>query len=246
MNHPFLIGMRPGRLGSARSSPLAAGRPDRPGGRDDVVARPRRALPRSASRCLWPALVLALASLSACTVRLELAEHRFAKGDLAARSMGLAGHERLVDGRTRGVVPTAPQRVVARRHGRVPEPDAAGNDAGRIGSRLVTLADNLALAGPNSLARPIASLSGGTAVAPALGPPEIRLAASRAAYPGLVIGEARSVPRPSPEKPGYSPGPTRIPELKPMAWRARALRRSAPPPPPARPSMAMALGWRPS
>lgn len=210
------------------------------------LGRARGRGPSGVRRCLWSALVLGLALLSACTVRLELGEHRFAKGDLAATSMGLVAHERWLarepDRIAAAVRPS--RRVVARHQGRTPEPAAPRNGAaGRSGVRLVTLADNLALAGPNSLARLIASLSGGGSVAPALGPPEARLAANRAAYPGLGGEEATPAPRPAPNKPEYSPGPTSIPEPKPLAWRAQALGRSAPPPPPARPSMATAPGW---
>lgn len=200
---------------------------------------------RPLSRGLWSA-VLGLALLSACTVRLELGEHRFAEGDLPAISMGLTAHERWLDRQPRGVAPAAPppRQIAARRQGRMPEPDAAGDGgAERSGVRLVTLADNLALAGPDSLARLIASLSDGASAAPALGPPEVRLAAHRAAYPGLATGDATPAPRPSPKKPGYSPGPTWIPEPKPLAAREQALRRTAPPPPPARPQAAASPGW---
>lgn len=244
MDHPFAIGSRTGRQGSAgrRDRARRAGLPRWPDGKGTIFACGRRAINRPPSRCLWSAVAVGLTLLSACTVRLEFAEHRFAKGDLAAASMGLVAHKRWVDRRPDQAVPAAPppQRGVGRRRGRMPEPDAAGDGgAGRAGMRLITLADDLALAGPNSLARLIASLPARGSVAPASGPAEIRLGTNPIASPGLAVGD----PGPAPEKPAYQPGPTWIPKPRPLARREQALQRSAPLPPPARPSAKAEPGW---
>lgn len=213
----------------------------------DGAGRParQRRPGRVTARGLRSALVFGLVLLSACTIQVELTGHRFAAGDLAATSMGLVAHERWLGDLPEGrVAAPRPGRATTRRRGGGFEADAASNgDAGHTGVPLVTLTPDLVLAGPDSLARLIASLSGGASTAPALGPPGFRMAANTGGVPQLALAKARPTPRPAPKKPQNPSEPVWLPAPKPLAWQEPAPRPSAPRPPPARPSIITSPGW---
>lgn len=198
VNRPLPIGVRAGQQAGTPRRGRAPGSPPRgKDGRHPAVAPRRRVLSRPVPCRLRSALVLGLTLLSACTVRLELAEHRFAEGDLAAASMGLAAHQRWFDPQSVEVVPAAAPRE--------PGPAAVLHaertpGTARSAMRLVTRTHHLALAGPDSPARLTAALSSRASIAPALGASETRSAAHTAADPRLVTGNPTSAPR-SPAKP---------------------------------------------
>lgn len=197
---PLPIPVPAGQQARAARTDLAGGRRGQPPRRDGghAAIAPRHRASRRSAVCLRSALVLGLALLSACTFRLELAGHRFAKGDLAAASMGLAAHERWFDRRSAEIAQAA---AAPRRRGPPADPHAERRPrAARGGIRPVTQAHHLAPAGPDSPARLTATLSSRASVAAALGASESRSASDTIASLRLVTGNVTSARR-SPEKP---------------------------------------------
>ncbi len=178
------------------------------------------------------ACLVGSAGLCACTVGLELAEPRFAKGDLAASSMGLVAHDPWFgspDERARARPPNSEGLGAARSRAAVYRGGRRASEARTGGAepQIVTLAPDLALAGA-SMARNVYWEQGadeglrtdlvangrlllpdpyGLAREPATGP-------AAAGMASLVPGEVAARP-PAPPKPLYPASRIWMPKLKP-------------------------------